>query len=69
MVEHLELWFRDPVECMRELLLNPAFVDFISYGPENVYSDSEGKERIFDKMWTGNWWWEMQVGQNSAVRK
>ena len=69
MVEHLELWFRDPVECVRELLSNPAFIDFISYGPEYVYSDSEGKERIFDEMWTGDWWWEMQVGQNLAVRK
>ena len=44
MVEHLDLWFRNPVECVRELLSNPAFIDFISYGPEYVYSDSEGKK-------------------------
>ena len=47
-VEHLELWFRNSVECVRELLANPAFIDFTSYAPERVYSDSEGKERIYD---------------------
>ena len=59
--EYLELWFRDPVECVRELLSNPAFVEFVSYAPERVYSDSEGKERIYDEMWSADWWWDMQV--------
>ena len=45
MVEHLELWFRDPVECVRELLSNPAFKDYTCYAPEHVYSDSEGKRK------------------------
>jgi hypothetical protein len=63
MVEDLELWYRDPVECVRELLSNPAFMEYLCYAPERVYSDSEGKERIYDEMWTGDWWWEMQVGR------
>ena len=46
MVEDLELWYRDPVDCMRELLSNPTFKDYISFAPEHVYSDSEGRERI-----------------------
>ena len=62
MVENLELWFRDPVKCVKELLSNPAFKDYISYTPEHVYSDKEGTERIYDEMWTGDWWWETQVG-------
>jgi hypothetical protein len=69
MVEDLEVWFRDPVECVRELLSNPAFVDYTSFAPECVYSDSEGKERIFDEMWTGDWWWETQVRQTRAGEK
>jgi len=69
MVEELELWFRDPVECVRELLSNPAFVDYTSFAPEHVYSDSEGKERIFDEMWTADWWWEMQVRPTLPVEK
>jgi hypothetical protein len=69
MVEDLELWYRDPVECVRELLSNPAFKEYVCYAPERVYSDNEGKERIFDEMWTGDWWWEMQVGRTWAVEK
>jgi hypothetical protein len=61
MEEDLELWFRDPVECVRELLSNPAFIDYMSFAPECVYSNGEGKERIFDEMWTADWWWQTQV--------
>ena len=41
--EKLELWRRDPVECVRELLGNPALKDYLKYAPERVYEDSEGK--------------------------
>ena len=62
-VEDLELWFRDPVDCVSELLANPAFINYISYAPKRVYSDNEVKERIFDEAWMANWWWDMQVGK------
>jgi hypothetical protein len=32
--EQVELWFRDPVECVKELLGNPAFDGKIAYAPE-----------------------------------
>ncbi|KAF7968708.1 hypothetical protein HWV62_29670 [Athelia sp. TMB] len=59
--ERHELWRRDPVECIRELIGNPAFEGCISYVPEMVYLDSEGKSRVYDEMWTGDWWWKMQT--------
>ena len=62
-MEDLELWFRDPVDCVSELLANPAFINYISYTPKRVYSDNEVKERIFDEAWMANWWWDMQVGK------
>ena len=61
MTEHLELWHRDPVECVKGLIGNPAFKEFISYVPERVFMDDEGQVRVFDEMWTGNWWWDTQV--------
>ena len=61
MTEHLELWHRDPVECMKGLIGNLAFKEFISYVPEHVFMDDEGQVRVFDEMWTGNWWWDTQV--------
>ncbi|KAI6010391.1 hypothetical protein BKA83DRAFT_4068620 [Pisolithus microcarpus] len=58
--EQLELWRRDPVECMEELIGNPAFRDQMAYEPERAYADEKGENRIYDEMWTADWWWEMQ---------
>ncbi|KAJ6562801.1 hypothetical protein DFH09DRAFT_920645 [Mycena vulgaris] len=62
MKEDLELWKRDPVECIKELMGNPAFHDYMAYMPEKIYGNETGSEssRIFDEMWTANWWWETQ---------
>ena len=62
MQEQLELWYCNPIECMKELFGNPAFKDYILYVAEHVYVDDEGVIRIFDEMWMGNWWWNTQVG-------
>jgi hypothetical protein len=61
LTEEVELWRRDPVECVRELIGNPAFKDYMSYVPEKAYSSEDGTVRIYDKMWTGDWWWDIQV--------
>lgn len=63
MTEDLELWKRDPVECIKDLMSNPAFKEHMAYAPERVYTNAEGSEdsRIFDEMWTANWWWKIQV--------
>ncbi|KAI0693752.1 hypothetical protein BC835DRAFT_1207867, partial [Cytidiella melzeri] len=50
MTEKLELWHHNPVECIRELIGNPASEEHMSYAPEQVYADDEGLVRIFDKM-------------------
>ncbi|KAF8545688.1 hypothetical protein OG21DRAFT_1428831, partial [Imleria badia] len=60
----LELWMRDPVDCVRELIGNPAFNRNIAYAPEKVYIDHEGRTRRYDEMWTADWWWESQVGKS-----
>jgi len=28
---------------------------------ERVYLDERGEVRIFDEMWTADWWWNTQV--------
>jgi hypothetical protein len=61
MTETLELWYRDPVECIAELLSNPSFKGSIAYSPERVYADMAGKKHIYDEMWTADWWWDLQV--------
>ncbi|KAI9448953.1 hypothetical protein F5148DRAFT_1278035 [Russula earlei] len=42
------------------LISNPMFEKYISYVPERIYEDSTGNTRVYDEMWTADWWWEMQ---------
>jgi hypothetical protein len=59
--ESVELWFRDPIECVQDLIGNPAFRDHISYVPQKVFTSESGFTRIYDEAWTGDWWWTTQV--------
>jgi len=67
LVEEVEFWRRNPVECVRELIGNPAFEGFMKYAPERHYEDEELAIRIYDEMATGDWWWEVQVRAASAL--
>ncbi|KAJ7235769.1 hypothetical protein C8J57DRAFT_1439347 [Mycena rebaudengoi] len=66
MTEDLELWRRDPVECIKELIGNPSSQNYMAYVPELVYSEKSGNasSRIIDEMWTADWWWEIQSTTN-----
>ncbi len=59
--EHLEMWYHDPLEIVRELIGNPAFKDVMAYVPIQLFTDVNGKDQIFNEMWTGEWWWKIQV--------
>lgn len=59
--EELELWRRDPVECVKELISNPAFINDIQYVPEKHYTDNTRTNREYSEMWTADWWWDIQV--------
>ncbi|KAF7344345.1 hypothetical protein MSAN_01915500 [Mycena sanguinolenta] len=58
--ETVELWYRDPVECVRELLGNPAFRGKQSFAPRRVFRREGGQNREYSEMWTARWWWEIQ---------
>ncbi|KAI0644662.1 hypothetical protein C8Q79DRAFT_1001929 [Trametes meyenii] len=57
LTEELELWRRDPVECIRELIGNPAFKEHMSYAPVRVTRDGV---RYYGETNTGDWWWDKQ---------
>ncbi|KAJ7737951.1 Zn-finger domain-containing protein [Mycena metata] len=69
MSEDLELWMRDPVECIKELLSNPVFREHMAYAPERVYGTKEGHEEsgIVDEMWTAEWWWKLQFSGDKTA--
>ena len=58
LTEELEIWRRDPVECIEELIGNPAFEPFMSYAPVRV---TKGGDRYYSEMNTCEWWWDTQV--------
>lgn len=68
LTENHELWRRDPVECVRELIGNPAFKEYMSYVPEMAYADEDAQNRMYDEMWTGDWWKDMQVSRRPQYR-
>jgi len=49
MFEELELWRRDPVECIQELLGNPVLDGDISYAPVQYFTDSTGTNHVIDE--------------------
>ena len=63
--EELELWMHDPVACIRELIGNTAFNSEIAYAPEKIYTNNDGHCWCYDEMWTGEWWWDIQVSRQS----
>ncbi|KAF8881119.1 hypothetical protein BD779DRAFT_1675607 [Infundibulicybe gibba] len=60
MTEDLEIWYRDPVECVRELMGNPMFAEVMKYAPEKIYEDKSHTSQVVDEMWTAEWWWKIQ---------
>ncbi|KAF7333704.1 hypothetical protein MVEN_02326700 [Mycena venus] len=55
----VEMWYRDPVECVKELLGNPAFTKQ-GYKPQRIFKNADGTNREYNEMWTGEWWWKIQ---------
>jgi hypothetical protein len=59
--ETIELWHRNAVEVVRELLGNPAFRRKLGYRPQRIWRNSRRTNREYGEMWTCNWWWLAQV--------
>ncbi|KAK7433564.1 hypothetical protein VKT23_020718 [Stygiomarasmius scandens] len=58
--EILEIWHRNPVEVVQELMGNPAFHGHQCYSPICYFRDEAHKNREYSEMWTCNWWWDVQ---------
>ena len=63
MSKDLDLWRRNPVECIQELIGNPNFKDCMRYAPEKQYTDKTCHTRMYGEAWTGDLWAKGQVRQ------
>lgn len=61
MVEELEVWFQDPIQCVEELIGNLTFREAMVFAPEKLYEDSDGTREVWNEMHTAEWWWDTQV--------
>lgn len=59
--ETVELWSRNPLDIIKELLSNPAFADDMSYEPVRIWLDDEKTKRCYGDTNTADWMWELQV--------
>lgn len=64
------MWYRDPIECIKELLGNPEFTK-MGFVPRRIFKDvnedGEGKNREYNEMCTADWWWDIHVRDFGAV--
>jgi hypothetical protein len=52
---------RDIIEVIAELIGNPRFAKFMKYAPERHWTAENDGVRIYNELWTGDWWWSVQV--------
>lgn len=66
MTDEHEIWFRDPVTLLENLLANPDFKDEFDYVPYQEHA-ADGSHRFRDFM-SGNWSWRQAVGYYNIHR-
>jgi hypothetical protein len=55
------VYIRDVIQVIRELIGNSGFKAHMRYAPERHWTSQAQRKRVFGEMWTGDWWWQMQV--------
>ena len=59
--ETLQFYFRDVLESIRSLYGDPEFAGDLAFVPERHYTDDRRTRRVYNEMYTGDWWWSVQV--------
>ncbi|KAG8773758.1 hypothetical protein FRC12_002328 [Ceratobasidium sp. 428] len=54
------VYLRDVLAVIRQLIGARRFKRWIRYSPERHWTSKDRKTRIYDEMWSGDWWWRMQ---------
>ena len=66
LTEEADLWRRQAVECVADLMGNPAFRNFIAYEPVKIMRNGQ---RYYSEMNSGEWWYEVQVCTSSTLKR
>jgi len=64
--ESYDFHFREVIPCLRALFGDPRFSTHLVFAPEHHYQDEGHAVQVFSEMYTGKWWWSVQVHTNST---
>lgn len=56
-----QLHSRDVLDCIRAIFGDPEFARDLVFAPKRCYMDHERTQRVYSEMYTGDWWWSVQV--------
>ncbi|KAG9105665.1 hypothetical protein FRC07_009132 [Ceratobasidium sp. 392] len=54
------IYLHDILEVIRQLIGARRFKRWMRYAPERHWTSRDQKCRVYDEMWSGDWWWRMQ---------
>jgi hypothetical protein len=54
------------LDCIRGIYGDPEFVRDLVFAPERHYVDHERTRRVYSEMYTGDWWWSVQVSNTNS---
>jgi len=66
--EQLEFYYRDILECIRSLYGDPEFAQDLVFSPERHYTSAQRTHQIYNEMYTGTWWWTVQVRNHCSTK-
>lgn len=64
----MEFYYRDALQCIRSLYGDPEFIHALAFAPEQHYTNPERTCRLYNDMYTCDWWWSVQV-RNLSLNK
>ena len=59
--ESYNFYFREVIPCICMLFGDPRYSRQLIFVPERHYQDAGHTTQVFGEMYTGKWWWSVQV--------
>jgi len=59
--KHPVLYYRDPLECIQELMSRPELADCLDLVPYKVYTAADKAESLYTEWLSGNMAWSLHV--------
>ncbi|EJD49143.1 hypothetical protein AURDEDRAFT_59798 [Auricularia subglabra TFB-10046 SS5] len=59
--DKFDLYWRDPLEVIADLLADPTFADHLTWAPEKRYTDDKCETRLYNELTSGDWMYETQL--------